>query len=94
MSTSAVTASNGADARLIIERDPASVDILFSDVVMPNVTGVQLAQWVRAAHPKIKIVLTSGYAPTVLAAHEAIAAYPFVDKPYRLSDLARALRAA
>jgi CheY-like chemotaxis protein len=88
-----LTASNGGDARLIIERDPSAVDILFSDVVMPGVSGVQLAQWVGEAHPRIKVVLTSGFPKAALAAeHERVEAFPFVGKPYRLSDLARAMR--
>jgi Cu+-exporting ATPase len=90
-----LTASNGADARLIIERDPAAVDILFTDVVMPGISGVQLAQWVREAHPRIKVVLTSGYPKMeLLDEHGRVADYVFVDKPYRLPDLARALRSA
>ena len=88
-----LTASNGDDARRIIERDPAAVDILFTDVVMPGTSGVQLAQWVREAHPHVKVVLTSGYPKLELAGeHERVADYVFVDKPYRLPDLARALR--
>jgi PAS domain S-box-containing protein len=90
-----LTASNGADARLVIERDPQAVDIVFSDVVMPGISGMELAQWVRQEHPHIKVVLTSGYAQPALAAeHERIKDYAFVGKPYRLPDLARALRNA
>jgi PAS domain S-box-containing protein len=90
-----LTASNGDDARLIIERDPAAVDILFTDVVMPGTSGVELARWVREAHPRIKVVLTSGYPKLELAGeHDRVADYVFVDKPYRLPDLARALRSA
>jgi CheY-like chemotaxis protein len=88
-----LTASNGRDARLIIERDPVAVDILFSDVVMPGVSGLQLAQWVREAHPRIKVVLTSGYPQDNQGASvEKASEFTFVDKPYRLPDLARALR--
>jgi PAS domain S-box-containing protein len=88
-----MTASNGADAKLIIERDADAVDIVFSDVVMPNVSGVQLAGWLRDNHPRIKVVLTSGYAqPALLSDYRSIEEFAFVDKPYRLADLARALR--
>lgn len=90
-----LTASNGADAQSIIERDPASVDIVFSDVVMPGMSGVQLAQWVKKAHPRIRVVLTSGYPQMELASdHDRVGDHVFVDKPYRLPDLARALRSA
>jgi PAS domain S-box-containing protein len=90
-----LTASNGSDARLIIERDPTALHVLFTDVVMPGISGVQLAEWVRSTHPGIKVVLTSGYPqPALEAEYECIQGYPFVHKPYRLADLARAVRAA
>jgi len=88
-------ASNAADARLIIERDPAAVQVLFSDVVMPGSSGLDLAEWVAGAHPDIKIVLTSGYAqPEAAGDPERLTRHTFVHKPYRLADLARALRSA
>jgi PAS domain S-box-containing protein len=55
-----LSASNGADARLIIERDPGSVHVLFTDLVMPGTTGLELAEWVSATSPDIQVVLTSG----------------------------------
>jgi DNA-binding NtrC family response regulator len=90
-----LSASNGADARLVIERDPASVHVLFTDMVMPGTTGLELAEWVAANHPDIQVVLTSGYAtPEVGGERERMNRFPFVAKPYRLADLARALRLA
>jgi PAS domain S-box-containing protein len=90
-----LSASNGADAKLIIERDPASVHVLFSDLVMPGITGLELAEWVNDAHPDIQVVLTSGYAtPDMGDERQRMARFPFVSKPYRLADLARALREA
>jgi len=88
-------ASNGADARLIIERDPAAVHVLFSDVVMPGVNGLELAEWVARTHPEIRTVLTSGYAqPEGANDRSRLERFAFVNKPYRLADLARALRNA
>ena len=42
------TASNGADARLIIERDPAAVHVLFTDVVMPGMSGQEVVEELRS----------------------------------------------
>jgi PAS domain S-box-containing protein len=90
-----LSASNGADARLIIERDPASVHVLFTDLVMPGVTGLELADWVSQTHLDIRVVLTSGYStPGVGNERERMRRYPFVAKPYRLAELAKALRLA
>ena len=90
-----LSASNGADARLIIERDPASVQVLFTDLVMPGTTGLELAEWVAENHPDIQVVLTSGYStPEVSDERKRMQRFPFVAKPYRLADLARAMRLA
>jgi CheY-like chemotaxis protein len=90
-----LSASNAADARLIIERDPASVDVLFTDLVMPGTTGLELAEWVRETHPGIEVVLTSGYStPDTGDERVRMADFSFVPKPYRLAELARALRLA
>jgi PAS domain S-box-containing protein len=88
-----LSASNAADARVIIERDPGAVNVVFTDLVMPGESGLDLADWVCAQHPDIKVVLTSGYAqPGDSSERERLESYAFVHKPYRLADLARALR--
>jgi PAS domain S-box-containing protein len=90
-----LSASNGADARLVIERDPASVQVLFTDMVMPGVTGLELAEWVSETHPDIQVVLTSGYnTPDMGDERGRMDRFPFVSKPYRLADIARAMRLA
>jgi PAS domain S-box-containing protein len=89
-----LTADNGADAARIMERGEG-VDILFTDVVMPNMTGIELARWASEHHPEIKVVLTSGYpVPALAEDHGGIDRYAFVNKPYRLAELAKALRSA
>jgi PAS domain S-box-containing protein len=70
------------------------VDILFSDVIMPDgMNGVELAEFTRNHYPEVKIILASGYAlPALKIAHLNLSAFSFINKPYRLADLARALR--
>jgi PAS domain S-box-containing protein len=89
-----VTASNGADAVEILKRR-AEIDIIFSDIVMAHgISGLELARQVRERYPKIKVVLASGYPIAVLRReHGDLSEFTFVHKPYRLADLAKALRA-
>jgi PAS domain S-box-containing protein len=89
-----VTASNGLDAIDILMQRP-EINILFSDIVLPHgISGLELARLVREQYPKIKIVLTSGYPITTLRReHGEPSEFTFIDKPYRLADLAKALRA-
>jgi len=87
-----ITAANGQDAmNVLASRD---VDILFTDIVMPNgPNGIELAEFTRENYPNIKVMLASGYPQPVLKLDQGrLGDYTFVSKPYRLSDLARSLR--
>ncbi len=88
-----LTAASAREAIELLER--GDVDILFTDVVLPDgMNGIELAGRVRRDHPDIKIMLASGYPlPALEQRHGAgLQEFAFVDKPYRLSDLARVLR--
>jgi CheY-like chemotaxis protein len=73
---------NGDHAlRLLAER--ADIRLLFADVRMPGMNGVELAEKARRLRPDVKIVLTSGYVDGA-----PVEDFPFLPKPYRVSDLA------
>ena len=88
-----VTASDAQEAlSLLASRE---VDILFTDVIMPGKNGIELATCTREQYPHVKIILASGYPlPALLLENANLEDFAFVGKPYRLSDLARALRTA
>ena len=88
-----VTASGSQEAlNLLATRD---VDILFTDVIMPGMNGIELATYTHANYPEVKTILASGYPLPALKLEDAkLDDFVFVGKPYRLSDLARALRSA
>jgi PAS domain S-box-containing protein len=89
-----LTASNAQEAlTLLAEND---VDILFTDVMMPNgMNGLELSDYAREVYPEVRIIVTSGYPlPALKLEASAMGDYVFVNKPYRLADLARALRKA
>ena len=88
-----LTASSGREAMDMLEQ--RDVDILFTDVVMPNgMDGLQLATYTRIHYPGTKIMLASGYPlPALKQRHgQDLNDFAFVNKPYRLADLARTLR--
>ncbi len=90
-----VTASSGREAIDVLEQ--RDVDILFTDVVMPNgMDGLELATYTRTHYPETKIMLASGYPlPALKQRHgRDLNEFAFVNKPYRLADLARTLRSA
>jgi PAS domain S-box-containing protein len=89
-----VAANNGADALDILKRTP-NIDVLFSDVVMPGMSGIELAQEARVMAPKMKIILVSGYpAPALNDEKASMDSFEFISKPYTMSQILRKLRAS
>ena len=81
-----VTWVSGADEalRAIAERNGA-FDLVFSDVVMPGMNGVELAQTVRRRWPNLTVVLTSGYSHVL--AEEGSHGFELLQKPYSVQAL-------
>jgi CheY-like chemotaxis protein len=67
-------------------------DVIFSDVVMPGMSGIDFAKLVRKQSPEMPIVLTSGYSHVLV--EEGRHGFPLLQKPYSASDVARALHDA
>ena len=84
------SAATGEDALATID-DPA-IDLLFSDVVMPGMSGLDLARAVREHRPELPILLASGYSDAIVGG--AGAQFDFVRKPYDPKRLKAALLAA
>ena len=85
-------ANNGKDALAMLERN-TDVDVVFSDVMMPQMSGIELARIVRREYPDARIVLASGYpVPALLDQQGDIDEFPFVAKPYRLPEIIKRLR--
>lgn len=89
-----ITASNGPDALELLRRRN-DIDILFTDVVMPQgMSGIELARLTSEIAPGVKVVLASGYPlPALKSDFHDLDQFAFINKPYRLADLARKLRA-
>jgi len=84
-------AANGDEAlRLLSEAD--GFDAVFSDVVMPGISGVELGLEIRRRHPGLPVVLTSGYSHVL--AEEGRHGFELLQKPYAVEDLSRILRSA
>ncbi|MBB5049024.1 PAS domain S-box-containing protein [Rhodopseudomonas rhenobacensis] len=83
---------NAADALAAIAEDEFAYDLVFSDVIMPGMNGVELATLIRERYPGLPVVLTSGYS-TVLA-ENAHHGFELIQKPYSVEVLSRTLRRA
>ena len=83
-------AYSAREALQVLENDP-EVDAVFSDVMMPGMTGLELAEAIRRLYPCVKIVLTSGFtAPALLAGQER--PYLYASKPYSIETVLKLLR--
>ena len=61
------------------------IDLVLADIRMPGMSGIELAQRIRAQHPRVPVVLTSAYV-------EAPTGLPFVPKPWRQDALRAVIR--
>jgi two-component system NtrC family sensor kinase len=80
---------NGTHALEELAADADRFDVVFTDVVMPGMTGIELAQEIRRHHADLPVVLTSGYSH-VLSEHGSTG-YELLQKPYSAEQLARVL---
>jgi two-component system, cell cycle sensor histidine kinase and response regulator CckA len=88
-------ASTGTEALEVFANYDGEVDLVVSDVVMPEMDGPTLMKQLRADHPHLKIIFISGYAEDAfkknLPANEE---FMFLQKPFDLKELAAAVKAA
>jgi PAS domain S-box-containing protein len=84
--------ANASDALAMLAADEFSADLVFSDVIMPGMDGVELAGIIRDRYPGLPVVLTSGYSNVL--AENAHHGFELIQKPYSVELLSRILRKA
>jgi CheY-like chemotaxis protein len=89
-----LTAANGVEAlNLKNQRDIGHIDLLFTDVVMPHMSGKELSDRIRAIYPHTKILFTSAYTESAIVhqgmLNEGVA---LLQKPFTPSALANKVR--
>ncbi|MFD1326546.1 cell cycle histidine kinase CckA [Mycoplana ramosa] len=86
-------AGSGVEALDIMEELDGAVDIVVSDVVMPEMDGPSLLRELRKKYPDLKFIFVSGYAEDAFARNlPADAKFGFLPKPFSLKQLAEAVR--
>jgi PAS domain S-box-containing protein len=83
---------NASAALALLSEDEFSADLVFSDVIMPGMNGVELASMIRDRYPGLPVVLTSGYSN--MFAESAHRGFELIQKPYSVESLSRILRKA
>jgi two-component system, cell cycle sensor histidine kinase and response regulator CckA len=88
-----LAAGNGKEAMRLIEKLQGGIDLLMTDVVMPGMSGPDLAEVLRPRFPRMKVIFCSGYTDDAVIRHgllqEKVA---FLQKPYKLLSLVGKVR--
>jgi len=84
-----VLAINGQEALAELARDASRFKVVFSDVVMPGMTGIELAHEIRRRYAGLPVVLTSGYSHVL--AEKGTDGFELLHKPYSVEQLSRLL---
>jgi two-component system, NtrC family, sensor kinase len=85
----ATLVENATRALDALANDAARFDVVFTDVAMPGMSGVELAQEIRRRYPELPVVLTSGYSQ--MLAQRGSYGFDFLQKPYSIEQLSHAL---
>jgi CheY-like chemotaxis protein len=88
-----LVAPGGVAAVQLMESRHEKVDLLVTDVVMPEMGGRKLAEALRSQDPGLKVLFMSGYTDDAIVRHGVLDAdVPFLQKPYRPDSLAKKVR--
>ena len=88
-----IEAAHGAEALEALRAAGGPVDLLLTDVVMPKMSGTELADRVRAEHPSVRVLYMTGYAANALGERGMLKpGAAVVQKPFTANDLAARVR--
>jgi CheY-like chemotaxis protein len=85
-----VEAARAEEAEALLEGG-LRVNCVFTDVVMPGKNGFELARWIHSQHPKVQILLTSGYDSAARRAANTPYADRLLQKPYLLGQVVQTI---
>ncbi|MFC1643254.1 response regulator, partial [Myxococcota bacterium] len=88
-----LTAGHGTEALQLSDVHPGPIHLLITDVVMPRMSGRQLALVLTQRRPNMRVIYTSGYTDNALAQHGVLDPLTkFISKPFSIGELTRMVR--
>jgi hypothetical protein len=86
-------ASRGEEAINLCRENHSQIDLLLTDVVMPELSGAELAKQIKALRPTIRVLFMSGYTDEAIVHHGIVDSdVQFIQKPFSPPSLARKIR--
>lgn len=90
-----LSAENGREALRLTREHPGRIDLLLSDIVLPDISAVTLTEQLKRFHPRLKTLYMSGYGYEVIARYvSALGHITLLQKPFSSADLTRQVRSA
>jgi two-component system sensor histidine kinase EvgS len=88
-----ITAAGPHEAMALAKNNSDKIDLLITDVVMPKMSGKELAERIKAFNPNIRVLFMSGYTADVIARHGVLdRGVHFIAKPFSMASLSNEVR--
>ena len=88
-----LAAAHGRDALRVSEEHADGIELMVTDVIMPGMSGREVAERLQTARPKMKVLYVSGYTDNIIAERGMLApGMAFLQKPFSPSNLAAKVR--
>ena len=88
-----LTAPDGKTALKILAHHEGKIDLLITDVVMPEISGRELAETLLSQNSKLKVLFMSGFTDDAIVRHGVLQAHvAFLQKPFTPTSLAKKVR--
>jgi CheY-like chemotaxis protein len=87
-----VLSAEGGPSALEILRENPEVELLLTDIGMPDMTGWELAHAAKQKYPDLKVIYTSGYIKTYPIGQHGMGYGPLIPKPWRGNQLREKMR--
>lgn len=87
-------AGNGSEALELAANHPGAIDVLVTDVIMPQIRGLELAKRVADLHPNVRVIFMSGYSEDALVENRLLSEpnMTLIQKPFDPEELAQKIR--
>ena len=88
-----LAAENGEEALKVGKEHDGQIDLMLTDVVMPKMSGREVAERLQPLYPQMKVIYMSGYTDNAIAHHGVLApGLNFLEKPFAPEGLSRKVR--